>query len=185
MKQLPPIKKGHKRVLAIDPGTYSSGVIIYEFEPGAPAGGTILHIEKDIGNDDLLSYCEYGGDTETPAISEAAIEMVGYYGSGMSVGNEVYHTVLWIGRFYAALERLGIPVNLYLRKSIAYELCGNRAAKPPNIHTACRDRLGGKGTVKNPGKTFGVSSHAWDALAVALGHAYEIPPVIYPSVKGA
>jgi hypothetical protein len=43
-----------------------------------------------------------------------------------------------------------------------------RRAKDQNIRQALIDRLGPPGTKKNPGPTYGVTSHMWSALAVAV-----------------
>jgi len=54
------------------------------------------------------------------------------------------------------------------RKEVKIYLCGSMKAKDPNIRQALIDRLGDPGTKKNPGPTYGVKSHAWSALAVAV-----------------
>jgi hypothetical protein len=48
-------------------------------------------------------------------------------------------------------------------------------AKDANIRQALIDRFGAVGTKKMPGPLFGVSSHYWAALAVAV-YAAETPP---------
>jgi hypothetical protein len=85
----------------------------------------------------------------------------------------VFRTVWWTGRFaetwYAAGN--GEPVAVY-RKDVKLHLCGSPRAKDPNIRQALIDRWGGKaaaiGNAKNPGPLYGVKSHAWAALAVAV-----------------
>ncbi len=181
MELAKPEGAGTKRVLAIDPGTYSSGVVVYDYDAESRGPGKVIFHSPEFLNSDLMDFLRYG--IECNHINEAAIEMVGYYGTGMTVGKLVFHTVIWIGRFYATLERYEVPVTLYLRKSIAYELCGNRNAKEKNINQACRDWVGERGTSKEPGPTYGVTDHAWSALAVAVCHSKEIAPVDYPGEK--
>ena len=60
------------------------------------------------------------------------------------------------------------PITLCYRKDIKLHLCGTTKARDPNVRQALIDRLGKPGTKKNPGPTYGVSSHAWSALAVAV-----------------
>jgi hypothetical protein len=106
---------------------------------------------------------------------ELAIEMVEARGMGIPVGAETYNTVLWIGRF---IEAFGGKTSLIFRRDVKLCICGDSRAKDSNIRQALLDRYprtgGGKtpqvGTMKEPGPLFGVSSHAFAALAV--GHTY-------------
>ena len=61
-------------------------------------------------------------------------------------------------------------------ESVCMHLCKNNRAKDGNVRQAILDRYpatgGGKnpqvGTKKAPGPLYGVSGHAWQALAVAI-----------------
>lgn len=143
------------RILAIDPGTTKSGWVTYE-------DGRVL----DAGisnNDDLIDDIEHFSITGVSNI--LAIEMIASY--GMAVGKEVFETCLWVGRFTQAWV---IPeeVKLVYRKDVKMHLCGTPRAKDANIRQALIDKLGPQGTKKAPGATYGVSSHAWAALGVAV-----------------
>lgn len=94
-----------------------------------------------------------------------AIEMVASY--GMPVGREVFETVRWIGRFQQAWSEPE-AVKLVYRQDVKLHLCKSVRAKDANIWQALKDRFGEPGTAKNPGKLYGVKSHARAALAVAL-----------------
>lgn len=102
-----------------------------------------------------------------------AIEMVASY--GMAVGKEVFETVRWIGRFQQAYHDPD-AVHLVYRKDVKMHLCGTTKAKDPNVRQAIIDLFpatgGGKtpqiGTKSQPGPLYGVSSHAWPALGVAI-----------------
>jgi len=142
-------------VIAIDPGTTHSGLVLYV--------GGIPMLSDVQENHDVLTYLK---DTSRPHI---AIEMIASY--GMAVGKEVFETCVWVGRFIEAaggMER----IRLIYRKDVKMHLCGNVRAKDANIRQAIIDRYGGKaeaiGTVKKQGPLYGVKSHAWAALAVAL-----------------
>lgn len=58
------------------------------------------------------------------------------------------------------------------RRAVKLHLCGSMRAKDGNIRQALVDRFGGQaqavGTKKAPGPLFGLSSHRWSALAVAV-----------------
>lgn len=138
------------RILAIDPGPKQSGFVV--FDNGL--------IEFDtVDNETLLSRLKersFGG-------SEAcAIEMIASY--GMPVGEEVFETCVWIGRF---VERAGIPVYRFKRKDITLHVCNSPRATDSTIRCALIDKYGVQGTKKSPGPTYGMKGHLWAALAVA------------------
>ena len=146
-------------LLAIDPGTTHSGVVLYN---GAPVTAGVQD-----NHDVLLLIADHRGPV--------AIEMIASY--GMAVGKEVFETCLWIGRMVqvAGPDR----VRLVYRKDVKMHVCGSPRAKDANIRQALIDRWGGKaeavGTVKQPGPLYAVKSHAWAALAVAVTAAETKP----------
>lgn len=150
----------HDSVLAIDPGTEESGWCLYH-----PDGRVLGSGVKP--NDIMLLEIRHS------AADALALEMVASY--GMPVGREVFETVRWIGRFQQAW-RSPEAVQLVYRKDIKLHLCGTPRAKDSNIRQALLDRFartgGGKtpqiGTKASPGPLYGVSGHAWAALAVAV-----------------
>lgn len=103
-----------------------------------------------------------------------AIEMVA--GMGMPVGQEVFDTCFWIGRFweYAEIYRQGYQIQKIFRREEKLYLCGRATAKDANIRQALVDRYApgqpnyGKGTKKNPGFFYGFSADMWAAMAVAV-----------------
>lgn len=147
-------------LLAIDPGTTHSGLVV--FMGGRPKESAV------VPNGEVLDWIR---DWRCPV----ACEMIASY--GMAVGKEVFETCLWIGRFIQAAgpDR----VRLVYRKDVKLHLCGSPRAKDANIRQALIDRYGGKaeaiGTVKKPGPLYGVKSHAWAALAVAVTAAETKP----------
>lgn len=140
------------KILAIDPGTEQSGWVVF-------MNGRVI----DSGvwsNDEVLKRCAI-----LPWDYVLAIEMIASY--GMAVGKEVFATCLWIGRFMQAYRNPD-AVKLVFRKDVKMHLCGTPKAKDPNIRQALIDLLGPQGVKSNPGPTYGVKSHAWAALAVAV-----------------
>jgi hypothetical protein len=149
-------------ILAIDPGTEKSGWVEYS---------TTFHKVLDCGvapNEDVLRWIQAPSSTDT-----LAIEMIASY--GMAVGREVFETCVWIGRFQQAWKAPD-EVRLIYRRDVKLHLCGSPQAKDPNVRQALVDLFprtgGGKtpqiGTKPLPGPLYGVSSHAWSALAVAV-----------------
>lgn len=151
---LPPAKPG-TRVLAIDPGPTQSAWVVWDGE----------HIQafRIEPNDDLLPRIRNWDFS----VEHVAVE--GIQSFGMSVGAEVFQTCYMVGRL---LEAAHVEASLVYRKDVKLHLCGNCRAKDPNIRQAIVDRFGGKekavGRKATPGPLYGVSSHAWSALAVAL-----------------
>jgi len=137
-------------ILAIDPGTTESGWCLF--------GEGVLYGSGAIENIRLIAH-------PWPAADRCVIEMVASY--GMPVGREVFETCVWIGRFQQAWRDPN-TVELIYRRDVKLHLCGSSRAKDANIRQALIDRLGPIGTKKDPGPLYGVKSHAWAALAVAV-----------------
>lgn len=146
-------KQVHRRWLAIDPGPEQSGYVVYESGRVREAGV--------LPNAVLLTSLE---ERPWPGY-KAAVEMIASY--GMAVGAEVFETCVWIGRFQQAWHDDATFYRVY-RRDVKLHLCGVPRAKDTNVRQALRDRLGPAGTKRNPGPLYGVTSHAWAALAVAV-----------------
>lgn len=90
---------------------------------------------------------------------------------GMAVGREVFETVFWTGRLYQAAGRLTTKTHRLPRREVKVHLCQSARAQDSNIRTALMDRFGGataRGLKRSPGPLFGIKSHEWAALAVAV-----------------
>ena len=85
----------------------------------------------------------------------------------MPVGQEVFDTCVWIGMFKQAW-RAPKSVKLIYRSEVKMGVCHSMRAKDGNVRQALIDMLGPPGTKKAPGPTYGVTSHAWQALGVAV-----------------
>lgn len=149
-------------LIAIDPGNGQSGWVLFT--------GRAVHSCGVMPNDELLQRLR--GDWRV--LGDAlAIEMIASY--GMPVGREVFQTCVWIGRFQQAWQAPEL-VRLVYRRDVKLHLCGTSQAKDGNIRQALLDlfpRTGGGatpqvGTKGQPGPLYGVSSHAWPALGVAV-----------------
>jgi hypothetical protein len=80
----------------------------------------------------------------------------------------VFETCIWIGRFTELSRLAGGKLSRVFRRDIKLHLCNSPRAKDANVRQALIDRLGPQGTKKLPGPTYGVKSHEWAALAVAV-----------------
>lgn len=141
-----------KDIIAIDPGPTRSAVIRWD-------GRRVVDCQ----------WCENEKVREIVQANRRrctiAIEMIASY--GMAVGADVFQTCVEIGRFVEAAEG---NVSLVFRRDVKMHLCGSARAKDANIRQALLDRLGPVGTKKAPGPLYGVKSHIWAALAVAITH---------------
>lgn len=147
-----------KTIIGLDPGTEKSAIVVFDGERP-----TWFSIES---NEEIVGYL-----SDLSPERHLAIEMVESF--GMAVGREVFETVFWTGRFCESFNgdftRIG-------RKEIKLHLCNSLRAKDANIRRALIDRFpstgGGKtpqiGTIKQPGPLYGMNSHLWSALAVAV-----------------
>ncbi len=148
------------RILGLDPGTEVSGVIEYNASIHAVANPV-----AEMPNDEVFAQID-----ELVAGDVVACEMIASY--GMPVGAEVFETCVWIGEFRRAAHLRGVLFERRTRMQVKMHLCHSQHAGDPNIKAALVDRFpGGKGTVASKGPLYGVSKHAWSALAVAITYA--------------
>ncbi len=141
-------------VLAIDPGTHESGYVLYD--------GRVI-TSGVMPNDDMLAIVK---DDRSDIL---AIEKVVSY--GRAVGQEVFDTCEWAGRFRQAWpcpdETLSIS-----RPQVKKALGLKGSADEAEVNARVRELIGPPGTKKSPGPTYGVKSHAWAALAVAYAASH-------------
>lgn len=140
-------------VLGIDPGPTESAYAYWD-------GSKILKSGK-IPSREII---------DLEPVDVVAIECCTGY--GMAVGQEVFETCRFEGRYEAFFEGVTKTIRVR-RRDVKSHLCENPAAKDRDIIAALTDRIGPKGTKKAPGPTFGVSADIWAALATAI-YAYDI-----------
>lgn len=146
-----------KKIFAIDPGTRESGLVYYD------AARRVVEYHGVEENGELLKSLRESILWAQDYV--LVIEMIASY--GMPVGADVFETVRWIGRFQEAWGA-DHPFGLAYRKDIKEHLCGTSKAKDANIRQRLIDIIGEQGTKKQPGPTYGIRSHEWAALAVAV-----------------
>lgn len=147
------------KILAIDPGNVQSAYVVLDTETQTILDKAILPNKECL---ECWSDKEYF--PATPDI--CVIEQVA--GMGMVVGETVFETAVWSGRFWQLFETLGWKVERIKRNEIKNILCGSSRAKDKNIRQRLIDIFGEQGTKKNPGKTYLMKADMWAALAVAV-----------------
>ena len=122
-------------MIAIDPGPTESALVVWD--------GAAVQERRYAPNDEILALLQTLKASESPCV----IEQICSY--GMAVGQEVFETVYWSGRFaeaYGAERVSRIP-----RLKVKLHLCHDSRAKDSNIRAALIDRFGKPGEKKNPG----------------------------------
>ena len=151
--------------LGIDPGPVESAFVWWDAEA-----------EKVIR---LESIPAFGIDSLTigpllKGVDFVSIEWIECF--GMAVGQETFRTVAGIGWFASLLYDRTWSIRLVPRRSVKMHLCNSMRAKDANVRQALIDRFGKVGTKKQPGKLYGVATHYWAALGVAVYSADVFDP---------
>ncbi len=160
-------------VIGLDPGYEQSALVFWDGEKVGEHG--------IFPNLDVIERLR-----ESPS-SPQVLAIEGISAMGMAVGKEVFETVYISGIFAASWYPN--RVERVFRHDVKLHICGQRRAKDGEIRQAIIDRFGPTkekaiGKKKTPGPLFGIASHEWAALAVALTfhdlHSGEIRPGVTP-----
>lgn len=157
-------------VIAIDPGTRDSAwltfngsrIVAHGIEPNE---SLLMRFWRDWWT--VEGFGDGRGSDDRP--SAVVFEQIESF--GMAVGREVFETVFWTGRLYQSAGRVSTITERMTRREVKLHLCQSARAQDANIRAALMDRFGGesaKGTKKAPGPLFGIKSHEWSALAIAV-----------------
>lgn len=165
-------------ILAIDPGNEKSAVAILDKENYYSPKHDILD------NDKLLLQIRFGysgSQRLLPFYCPDTIVIERITGYNMGVGQTVFDTCVWIGRFIEAARTVDYntyhrppTVVLLPRPAIKLHLCGSMRAKDKDIIATLVDRFApgaknnGKGTKSDPGWFYGFHDDIWSAYAVGV-----------------
>ena len=151
-------------ILAIDPGPTTCGVVMYR--GGRDPRVFAAEAAESVG--EVLARITRAGELTAmvPPPLTVAIERV--QSAGIS-GASLLQTSEVVGRLQQRALDCGLRVRLVYRREVCAALHVSGAAKDAQV----RQRMiemhpGGTGTRKNPGPLYGVSSHAWQALGLAV-----------------
>lgn len=149
------------KILGIDSGTYKSSYALLN-------GNSKNLVEKDdLDNRDLLTLIRI----IRPDV--LVIENIKSY--GRAVGQSIFDTCRWIGRFQEAFEFMtGKKAVLVFRNQVQIHFCGTTRCKDSEVNMALMNRYGGDrksavGNKKNKGKLYGIKGqHQWDSLSLCI-----------------
>lgn len=146
-------------VIAIDPGTTESGVVIWD-------GSKIRHSEK-IVNEAILDWIR---DWDHDDVQSLVIEQIRSY--GQTVGQEIFDTCVWCGRFEEAWKNsTGVVAEYIPRIEVKKHICHRHIATDSHIRQALIDRFGPKPTKKKDNPVYGghkLAKDEWQAFALAV-----------------
>lgn len=179
-------------VIGLDPGTNESAIVLFNgltiVAHGIYNNATVVDM---LEHGEIGVFLQQGEHGHVEMIRERTVLVVEEFESfGMAVGKEVFRTIRWAGNFEQAWRpRLSVFVP---RKIVKSHLCHTHRATDANIRQALIDRFGPStekaiGKKREPGPLFGIKSHEWSALALAVtwfdqhGHEPEqIRPGVHP-----
>jgi len=151
-------------IIGIDPGTNSSGVVRYDT---ADKRVTLAH--KALGADGVLQLIH---NQAQAGHGHIAIERVQAQGQA---GGDLFRTIELTGRLWQQAECSEIPYTLMYRRQVLrfLDVLGQHGNRDVLVRARLIEMFGGTrrsacGLKASPGPCYGVSSHAWSALAVAL-----------------
>lgn len=150
------------KVIGVDPGTEESAIVVYDVSTRE------VHQHGIYENEALIALFRHPPDWLAGHVF--IFEQI--YMGGMPAGIETFETVFWTGRFAEALQGR-FAWTRYKRVLVKMTLCHNTRANDAAIRQALLDRFGGGkkaaiGNKKSPGPLYGLKSHEWAALALAV-----------------
>lgn len=157
-------------VLAIDPGSEKSGVVLIE--------GRTVREHSVVDNESLLEQilayavdevAEYCAIEYTPPYTMTTRDGRAY------VPEQLLTTTAWIGRFEQCwhLMRAEWPARIKRRDALKYVTGKGSRVGDTQVRQCLIERFGGTkekaiGLKTSPGPLYGITSHEWAALAVAV-----------------
>jgi hypothetical protein len=142
-------------ITCIDPGNVSSAMLVMDGQQIHRRYYEENHVIRELLRNIVI---------ERRRDDHMAIEMIASF--GMAVGESVFETVLWIGRFIEVWG--GDQFSKVKRMEVKTAICHNSRAKDANIRQALIDLYGGPLSVKKGGPLHGISGDMWSALAVGI-----------------
>lgn len=157
------------KVFAIDPGSSVSGFVIWD--------GNVLERSGVRENDELLF--DLPCDVDVCVIEDTEAHPQFTKTKHPYIPKQVIATQRLVGRYQQAwYHHAGSMPVMLSRRDIRKHLNANKRGRTPDsqVIEALTNRIGGKGTKAEPGPLYGIKSHAWQALAVAVTYLDQREP---------
>lgn len=146
-------------VLAVDPGPTTSGVVVYD-------GARVLYAAKDDTIADVYAIIgSFAGCLQLVACER--VQSYGIAGASLLRTAEVY------GGIRRTAEVAGLPFAGIYRRDVCNALHVKGKGRDQQVRQRMIEMHGGSkaeatGTKRAPGPLYGVTSHAWQALGLAV-----------------
>lgn len=142
-------------IFAIDPGSTESGWVVFDTQKRE-----VLH-SGNHENERVKQLMHSLGKTGSASLLLCERpELI-----GQQIWHQILDTCMWVGKFTESWNGEHI---LYKRNDVKRTLLGR--INVPNsdgaVRQYCLNHFGEPGTKKNPGPTYGVTKHAWQALGL-------------------
>lgn len=151
-------------IIGIDPGPETSGVVVYDL-----SSGRLTHCDGAVGLDALRSLLDGLGPTSAVVACERT--------SAGPASGEVVLTTEVVGRIAEMCHARKLDCTLYYRREVLKTLaCSGSGSHDSQVRHALIEMFGSTkaaavGTKKAPGPLYGIATHAWQALGVAVTHS--------------
>jgi len=156
-------------ILAIDPGTRESGLVVLDSagcqpriadHSGASWASSIPVLGDLYNNEDLLT------ELRGPNVYDAyVIEMKHFHGKDSKAGAETFESCVWIGRFMEAIRKEEADearIHRIIRSAVRTRICGTARSGDKEVRQALIDRFGGD-SVALKGKKCPIKPWKWAA----------------------
>ena len=141
-------------ICAIDPGSSKSALVVWN---GKKLFKTVI-----LENEKFLKWLELNHTK----LDFVAVEMLANQGRS-NVGKETFDTCRVVGQIEYLCKVYNLRCQLFYRSQVKLHHLGKVIGNDSDILKALVKKYGEKGTKKNPGLFYGVTSHCWQALAIA------------------
>lgn len=139
-------------IVGLDPGPKQSAAVLFDSNVGPCEWFTKP-------NDEMLSWL-----LAYPSVVGDVLVIEQIAAMGMAVGESVFETCFWSGRF---VEAWSMEWTRLKRVPIKLHICGLARAKDANVRRALMDRFGGDCSIRKGGPLYKLAGDQWSALAVA------------------
>lgn len=159
----PELVKAARYIVAVDPGPITSGMVVYDREESR-----VVRCNPKAELYDLRAEVWWAARNSAALCFERT--------QAGPPSTQVVLTTEVVGRLMEMADAVDLPWTAYYRRHVLFALgVGGAKSKDAVVRQVLLGLHGGTqgvaiGTKKNPGPLYGVSSHGWAALAVAVTH---------------
>ena len=154
-------------VLGIDPGNTKSGWALWQ--PGYKVHASARDDGGAMWNNALLKACR-----TSPSLNDIDLVVIERMVIYQASQDTIHDTIVFYGRLIEIFAQRKATVKLVKRSDVRshFRISGGKGSVDSKVIKAVKQGIGESGTKQNPGPTFGVTGHSWQALAAAVTGYY-------------